>query len=289
MRPTTTSYAAQPASYQFKPINPPTQATQRLLVASKNTPTPAPPVNGGSSVRQVSAPSQQYWNSSASNAQPWVAGNTAPAYGGGGAYGGGAAYGPASYGPGAAAPVAEGGDVGGGECCGNDTCGGDACGGCCCLSKCCCLFKCGCICSTGDLVQHMPFFGTTHGYYYFRPYHVMHVFSQQELATRWGGDARNPYDNTMFQKIYEQMGVAATLPASTVAPVTTVPDYMVPGAPHVVPTPVPSTTPMPSNVPAPQYIPAPQYVPGQSVVPMPGTPGAPVPGAQPGVEYLPPR
>ena len=59
------------------------------------------------------------------------------------------------------------------------------------------------------MVQHMPFFGTTHGYYYFRPYHVMHVFSQQELATRWGGDPRNPYDNTMFHRIYDQMGVEA--------------------------------------------------------------------------------
>jgi hypothetical protein len=162
----------------------------------------------------------------------------------------------------------------------------------------------------------MPFFGTTHGYYYFRPYHVMHVFSQQELATRWGGDARNPYDNSLFQKVYEQMGVAATLPPVSVAAPPSTPDYVVPNGSSVVPTPVPSSTPAPNyntlpqytpgtqytpgpqytpGVPypaapqtngAPQYMPAPQYVPGQNVVPSPGTP---MPGVQPGVEYLPPR
>jgi len=300
MRPTTTSYAAQPASYQFKPVNPPSQATQRLLLASKNTPTPAPPVNGGAMVRPVSnstsAPPQQYWNAQATNAQPWVPGNTAPAYGGG------ASYGPGAYGPAAGGPIAEGSDYGGGggggECCGNGgTCGGDACGagcgGCCCLAGYrCCL----CIRSTGDMTQHMPFFGTTHGYYYFRPYHVMHVFSQQELATRWGGDARNPYDNCLFQKVYEQMGVAATLPAVSVAAPPSTPDYVVPNGTNVVPTPMPSAAPAPQYnavpqyspgtqyAPGPQYGPVPNYIPGQNVMPNQG-----VPGAQPGVEYLPPR
>jgi len=309
MRPTTTSYAAQPASYQFKPVNPPSQSTQRLLLASRNTPTPAPPVNGGAASRTASAPPQQYWNASSTNAQPWDPSAAAPAYGGGGSsYGGGA-----SYGPQAGGPVADGGGGGG---CGTDggTCGGDdGCntggGGCCLAGKRCCL----CIRSTGDMVQHMPFFGTTHGYYYFRPYHVMHVFSQQELATRWGGDARNPCDNCLFQKVYEQMGVAATLPPVSVAAPPSTPDYVVPNGTQVVPTPMPAgpaqqygpvpqynaapqynTMPQYNGAPqygpgpqyngAPQYMPAPQYVPGQNVVPAPGAPGA-----QPNVEYLPPR
>jgi hypothetical protein len=318
MRPTTNSYAAQPVNYQFKPVNPPSQATQRLLLASKNTPTPAPPINGGAPVRPVSntsAPPQQYWNSSATNAQPWVNGNTAPAYGGG------ASYGPASYGPQAGGPIPEGGDYagGGGECCGGggDACG-SACGGCCCFLKrhCCGLFggcchrlgSCLCVRSTGDMAPHMPFFGTTHGYYYFRPYHVMHVFSQQELATRWGGDARNPYDNSMFQKVYEQMGVAATLPAVSVAAPPSTPDYVVPNGTNVVPTPVPSAAPAPNYNTAPQYntvpnynaVPqynaAPQYTPGSQYSPMPNympgqnvVPNGGIPGTQPGVEYLPPR
>jgi hypothetical protein len=129
---------------------------------------------------------------------------------------------------------------------GGDTCGcAPSCGlgclrGCgCCLAghTCCVPFK-----TTGDLVQHMPFFGTTHGYYYFRPYHVMHVFSQQELATRWGGDARNPYDNTIFEKVYQQMGVDArsAQPTTGVVPATVLPTY---------PTPVPNYQPVPQMTP----------------------------------------
>jgi hypothetical protein len=56
--------------------------------------------------------------------------------------------------------------------------------------------------STGDMPQHVPYFPHAHGYYYFRPYNVVHVLQQQEMAQRWGGDARNPYDNRMFERIY---------------------------------------------------------------------------------------
>ncbi len=58
--------------------------------------------------------------------------------------------------------------------------------------------------STGDMPQHMPYFPHSHGYYYFRPYNVVHVLQQQEMATRWAGDARDPYDVRMFEKIYQQ-------------------------------------------------------------------------------------
>ena len=101
-----------------------------------------------------------------------------------------------------------------------------------------------------------------HGYYYFRPYHVMHVYSQQELATRWGGDPRNPYDNTMFQRIYEQMGIEAKPVTATT---TVTPEYTVPG-PTYTPTPVPT------------YQPSPQpfgISPGMQMTPgLPVTPGA---------------
>ena len=42
MRPGTTTYAAAPVSAGFKPVNPPSAATQRLLLASRSQPTPAP-------------------------------------------------------------------------------------------------------------------------------------------------------------------------------------------------------------------------------------------------------
>jgi hypothetical protein len=118
----------------------------------------------------------------------------------------------------------------------------------------------------------MPFFGTTHGYYYFRPYHVMHVFSQQELATRWGGDPRNPYDNTIFQRIYEQMGIEAKPEPKKGTPTIEVPtvpeqEYLVPGQ---APTPVPTYTPA-----------TPTYVPGAPATPMPGRTITPLPNVEP--------
>ncbi|MBS0209002.1 MAG: hypothetical protein JSS27_08625 [Planctomycetes bacterium] len=58
--------------------------------------------------------------------------------------------------------------------------------------------------STGDMPQHMPYFPHAHGYYYFRPYNVVHGLQQQEMATRWGGDARDPYDIRLFEKIYQE-------------------------------------------------------------------------------------
>lgn len=238
-RPSNTTAPAVPS---FKPVNPPSQATQRILVASKTPNTPPAKV--------ASQPTYQ-------PSGDWAA----PTPSMGSNYGGGYAGGPA--------PVAQ----GGGDCGCNGgggavSYGGGDCGGCapscglgcfrgcgCCLAghTCCVPFK-----GTGDLVQHMPFFGTTHGYYYFRPYHVMHVFSQQELATRWGGDARNPYDNSMFEKVYQQLGVDArsAQPTTGVSPAPALPTY---------PTPVP------------QYQPVPQMAPG-TVVP-----------SQPSGEFVPVR
>lgn len=58
--------------------------------------------------------------------------------------------------------------------------------------------------STGDMPQHMPYFPHAHGYYYFRPYNVVHGLQQQQMAARWGGDARDPYDIRLFEKIYQE-------------------------------------------------------------------------------------
>jgi len=123
------------------------------------------------------------------------------------------------------------------------------------------------------MAQHTPFFGTTHGYYYFRPYHVMHVFSQQELATRWGGDPRNPYDNTMFDRIYEQLGVQSKVPLKGAAgqqPPLPGQEYLTPGQP-ITPTPVPGYEQLPQNygVPPMYGTPSTQIPPG-GMLPSPG-------------------
>jgi hypothetical protein len=97
----------------------------------------------------------------------------------------------------------------------------------------------------------------------------MHVYSQQELATRWGDDPRNPYDNTLFQRIYEQMGIAAQ-PVTTTPAV--MPEYTVPG-PTYTPTPVPA------------YQPVPQQYPGTPAPGMPTGPGSALP--LPGIEPIP--
>ncbi|HTN77810.1 MAG TPA: hypothetical protein VL096_21275 [Pirellulaceae bacterium] len=58
--------------------------------------------------------------------------------------------------------------------------------------------------SPRDMHQRMPFWNKERGYYYFRPYHVVHVLQQQERAVTWGGNADNPYDNRFLDKIHEE-------------------------------------------------------------------------------------
>jgi hypothetical protein len=43
-----------------------------------------------------------------------------------------------------------------------------------------------------------------HGYYYFYPYHPMHIISQQEFAGQFGMDPRNPYANDFFKVVYAE-------------------------------------------------------------------------------------
>lgn len=293
MRPGTTTYAGSPA-VGLKPVNPPSAATQRILMASR-TGTNVSTAQNTAPAKPPVAPPQQYWNSGM-NASPWEASQGA-SYGApqGSAFGAqGSAYGApqadAISGGGYGGPA----PAGGGQCCGNGggavggDCCGSSCGGCGCLHGC-CLLK-----STGDLVQHMPHFGTTHGYYYFRPYHVMHVFSQQELATRWGGDPRNPYDNTMFQNVYQQLGVdAATVKARAEQAAKDAQATNQAAQEYVVPTPLPNYPTAPQYVPGSEHIVPPGAIPPgavpQGAIPQGTLPqGMPMPPA-PAVEYVPGR
>ena len=298
MRPSTNTYAATPASnFALKPLNPPSPATQRILMANRNQPTPAPAARptgapaaaAPSTVRLPPSPAQANWN-----APPYASyDNGAAAYASGGGMGAAPVNAQADAGPIAGGAPCQTGDCNGGDC------GGCGIGRCCGLGSLCCGCGLGhacCIRSTGDLVQHTPFFGTTHGYYYFRPYHVMHVFSQQELATRWGGDPRNPYDNTIFQKTYEMMGVdIATIKAREEAAAKAKaaglaeppPDYSVPNF-NSVPTPLPGGYQGAINY-GPQGTPPAAYPPGAGFqgggIPQGAMPNVPAPS----IEYVPQR
>lgn len=52
--------------------------------------------------------------------------------------------------------------------------------------------------------QRMPYWNNERGYYYFRPYHVVHVLKQQDRAASWGGNPNNPYDNRMLDRVHAE-------------------------------------------------------------------------------------
>ncbi len=64
----------------------------------------------------------------------------------------------------------------------------------------------GYLCEDGTCTMHprYPYFPPLHGYYYFRPYHFLHVIEHQFAVDDWGGDPRNPYANTIFQRVYAE-------------------------------------------------------------------------------------
>jgi hypothetical protein len=62
--------------------------------------------------------------------------------------------------------------------------------------------------TTCDMPPHIPYQSPWDHYYYFRPYHYLHVPQQQEVVDGWGWDVRNPYSNEMFKDIYEGLDVA---------------------------------------------------------------------------------
>ncbi|REJ84930.1 MAG: hypothetical protein DWQ34_05135 [Planctomycetota bacterium] len=65
--------------------------------------------------------------------------------------------------------------------------------------------------TTGDLYPHFPYRPQYGGYYYFRPYNYMNVYTHQSQIVNMGGDPRNPYSVSMFGPIYEEFGATAPL------------------------------------------------------------------------------
>ena len=53
--------------------------------------------------------------------------------------------------------------------------------------------------------QRLEYWPAEHGYYYFRPYHMVHVKDQREIARSWGEDPRNPYDHKVFDRVYQAL------------------------------------------------------------------------------------
>lgn len=56
-----------------------------------------------------------------------------------------------------------------------------------------------------DMPQHLPYMAAPKFYYYFRPYNVLHIPEQQDDVNAFGGDRRHPYDNRVFQKVYQNL------------------------------------------------------------------------------------
>jgi hypothetical protein len=88
-----------------------------------------------------------------------------------------------------------------------------------------------------NLSLHYPYFPKDHGYYYFRPYNMVHVAIQRDIAASWGEDPRNPYDHKVFDRVYEALRAeeeaqAEVLPPSSEAkPLTPPPPAPLPPQP----------------------------------------------------------
>ncbi|MCA9246126.1 MAG: hypothetical protein KDA42_03395 [Planctomycetales bacterium] len=56
--------------------------------------------------------------------------------------------------------------------------------------------------STCDMHQHLPYCSRPNSYYYFRPYQIEHVAIQQEFVRSYGGNPKHPYENSVFDRVY---------------------------------------------------------------------------------------
>ncbi|MEO8496697.1 MAG: hypothetical protein ABI614_16635 [Planctomycetota bacterium] len=56
-----------------------------------------------------------------------------------------------------------------------------------------------------SMPPHYMYFPQSHENYYFRPYNYQTILRQQQSVGRYGGDRRNPYDNSLFQPLYDEM------------------------------------------------------------------------------------
>jgi len=126
-----------------------------------------------------------------------------------------------------------------------------------------------------NMYPHFAYWPRYGGYYYFRPYHMIRVAEQRDIAASWGEDPRNPYDHKVFNRVYEAIRAQEAAEAETLAPPTTstpsapaTPPATIP-APPVPPAPMPPTFAPPAPVPSaesPLAPPAP-YAPQSSKAP----------------------
>ena len=54
--------------------------------------------------------------------------------------------------------------------------------------------------------QHLPYCSHPNSYYYFRPYQIDHVTLQQDFVRSYGGNPNHPYENSVFDRVYDQVG-----------------------------------------------------------------------------------
>jgi hypothetical protein len=56
-----------------------------------------------------------------------------------------------------------------------------------------------------SMPPHYMYYPESHGHYYFRPYNYRTILRHQDSVGRYGGDRRHPYDNRLFQSLYEEV------------------------------------------------------------------------------------
>lgn len=56
----------------------------------------------------------------------------------------------------------------------------------------------------GNMAPRFPYEAYPQTYYYFRPYNMLHIPQQQEIARGWVDDPALPYSNGVFAKVYAE-------------------------------------------------------------------------------------
>ena len=69
-----------------------------------------------------------------------------------------------------------------------------------------------------NMYPRIEYWPKDHGYYYFRPYNMVHVCIQRDLAASWGEDPRNPYDHQVFDRVYQALNAEEAAKAETLPP-----------------------------------------------------------------------
>lgn len=91
-----------------------------------------------------------------------------------------------------------------------------------------------------DLYPYVPCYPAT-GYYYFHPYHPMHIVQHQAFVASYGEDPRMPYANTLFERLHASV---PTAPPALKPPAVPVPIFSdEPPAPPVLPAPATPASP----------------------------------------------